>query len=129
LVCAPGLLRVFELGRAVDLLTPRKHKRRLTEREGAILGRQLTRYCDALLRRWPREIEENCWRRALVVYRLLMVEGAKSRILFGVRMSGGELLGHAWVETGGVAVDGTAPDAFTPTFVWPLPSEKEAGSA
>jgi Transglutaminase-like superfamily len=45
--------------------------------------------------------KRSCWRRALVLHRFLALHGIESRINFGLKRTGGELQGHAWLERDG----------------------------
>jgi hypothetical protein len=94
---------------------------RLGEEEALATARKVQRYADGLMRRWPFGPKPVCWRRALVVFRLVPSRfPGQVRILFGVeRGRAGDLVGHAWVERDGVALDGTEPGRYRVTLADP----------
>ena len=62
---------------------------------------RLARAIDRVLRLDILMFKRSCWRRALVLQRFLALRGIESRVNFGVKTSGGELAGHAWLERDG----------------------------
>jgi len=109
-----GLIRTLALLR-------RGRPSRLTEEEILSRARRIKRYANGLMRRRPLGSVPVCWRRALVMYRMLPSgPGGTVRILFGVQREGtGELEGHAWVELNGSAIDGTLPGRYHVTLAYP----------
>ena len=85
-----------------------------SERERA---RKISGYGDRLMRWRVFGGKAICWKRALVLYRMLPQDGARVRIVFGVKKGTSETLeGHAWVELDGTPLDGTEPGAFSVSF-------------
>ena len=62
-------------------------------------------------RRW---MDVHCLARALAAHAMLRRRGIASRLCLGVAREGGEILAHAWVETGDNRfVEGTEADGYT----------------
>lgn len=120
LVLSTALARGAGLTRTLTLLRPGRPSRR-TEEETFARAKRIQRYADGLMRRRPFGTKPVCWRRALVLYRMLPSgRGGDVRIFFGVQKeAAGELEGHAWVELNGVAVDGTQPGRYHITVAYP----------
>jgi hypothetical protein len=61
---------------------------------------------------------DNCLERSLLAYRYLSKVGAEPELIVGFSLSGGALLGHAWVNVDGEAVYGEAEplDGFETTI-------------
>jgi hypothetical protein len=62
---------------------------------------RLAQAIDRVLRLDVLMFKRSCWRRALVLHRFLALHGIESRINFGLKTTGGELQGHAWLERDG----------------------------
>lgn len=61
-----------------------------------------------------------CWKRAPVLQRYLALNGVETRIVFGVRKTGGDLLaGHAWLEQDGRPVFETEQPDYVVTYAYP----------
>ena len=64
-----------------------------------------------------------CWKRALVLHRILGREGIETRILFGVRQPDGQavnpLNGHAWLECEGRPLLEKEAPQYVVTFAFP----------
>jgi hypothetical protein len=61
-----------------------------------------------------------CWKRALVLHRVLAREGIETRVLFGVRQgSSNPLDGHAWLECEGRPLLEKEPPDYVVTFAYP----------
>jgi Transglutaminase-like superfamily len=73
---------------------------------------------------WP----ATCLTRSLVLVRMLRRRGAAARLCIGVRLEGGALDAHAWVELEGIPVN-DAPDVgvrYAPFGDVPAPSQFRA---
>lgn len=118
LLLSPLLLRYGDLQRVLACLDLRRASESSEDLQSR--SRRIIRYADALMR-WRlfgRKIV--CWKRALVLFRLLPRGRQHVRILFGVELDGlGELQGHAWVELDGEALDGTDPGRYRVTVAQP----------
>lgn len=113
------LLRLFGIDRALALVHPLRSAR-LGAAEMRTRGRRIQRYADGFMRKSLFGGTPVCWKRAVAVHRLLPRGDADVRILFGVeRGEKGDLMGHAWVELDGVALDGTDPDRYQVTLTHP----------
>ena len=68
-----------------------------------------------------------CWKRALVLHRVLGCDGIQTRVLFGVRQPEGHaanplanlLYGHAWLECEGRPLLEKEPPDYVVTFAFP----------
>lgn len=121
LVLSTTLARRAGLIRTLTLLRPRRSSR-LPEEESLARAKRIQRYADGLMRRRPFGTRPVCWRRALVLFRMVPSgRGGDVRIFFGVQREGaGDLEGHAWVELNGTAIDGTVPGRYRVTLAFPL---------
>ena len=98
-VLASSLTRLMPLPQAHRIVSTRvRAPRQATSGDTAI---QLARAIDRILRLDLFMFKRSCWRRALVLQRFLALRGIESRVNFGVKTSGGELAGHAWLERDG----------------------------
>ena len=98
--------RVLPLPRAMRLITPRR--------------RGTSGVPPARLARLANRVTGNCWKRAALLHRYLLLAGVDNRVVFGVRRAGESLLdGHAWVEVGGEPFSEPAPPEYHVTFVYP----------
>ena len=112
------LVRVMPLPRVLSLLQPRR--RTPANSNPAEVQARLARLLDLLLKTDFLCFTPTCWKRAPVLHRYLALHGIETRILFGVRRDGDNLLaGHAWLEAGGrPLLEVEAPD-YTVTFAFP----------
>jgi hypothetical protein len=67
-----------------------------------------------------------CWKRAPVLQRYLALNGVGTRIVFGVRKTGGDdmLAGHAWLERDGQPVFETQPPDYVVTYTYESKPQK-----
>jgi hypothetical protein len=90
-------------------------------------GERIAQLLDALLAADVLCFTPTCWKRAPVLHRYLALGGRETRIVFGMRKGGGDLLdGHAWVEDGGGALFEATPPDYTITYTFPS-QERVAG--
>lgn len=68
-----------------------------------------------------------CLPAALALQRVLAWRGSPSRVVLGVRVDGGELVAHAWVECAGMKFDPLSPDEPYETLA--LPTEPTGANA
>ncbi len=114
------MVRMLPLPRALQMLTPRRHRRTTTD-DNTALEKRLARSVDALLGIGKLVFTPTCWKRAAVLYRYLALNGIETHIVFGIRReTEGLLAGHAWLEAGGgrPVLEATAPD-YTVTYCFP----------
>lgn len=112
------LVKLFPLPRVMALLTPERVRVQGSDPKATM--EMLARLLDTLLATDCWFLTPICWKRAPVLYRYLALYGIESRVVFGVRKGGGDLLdGHAWLEADGrPLLEATAPD-YTVTFSFP----------
>jgi hypothetical protein len=112
------LLRVLPLPRALALVSG---TRRLSGGQTAgVSEERLVELLDAVLGLRVLCFRPVCWKRAAVLNRFLALRGRETRIRFGVRREGDDVLaGHAWLEDGGVPVFEAAPPEYTVTYSFP----------
>jgi hypothetical protein len=96
-VLASCLARLMPLPRAHRFVSVRVRARR----SGNDTPARLAQAIDRVLRLDLFMFERSCWRRALVLHRFLALNGIDSRVNFGLKKTGGELQGHAWLERDG----------------------------
>jgi hypothetical protein len=61
-----------------------------------------------------------CWKRAILLHRLLGLQGYATTIVFGVRASAKEqIAGHAWVERAGIPMFESTPPDYVVTYRFP----------
>jgi hypothetical protein len=83
---------------------------------GAIEPETVIRLARSIARLRPMPFRDNCLERSLLAYRFLSMAGAEPRLMLGVKRTGKEVAGHAWITVGGDPVH-DAPEAlaeFTP---------------
>lgn len=68
-------------------------------------GEEVARWVDAAYRRSP--FSPTCLTRSLVLYRILRARGIPCRLQIGLRKENAILEGHAWIESGPDAREGT----------------------
>jgi hypothetical protein len=112
------MLRVLPLPRALELFsTPRRRSGGRTSRPS---DERLAELLDAVLGLNMLCFRPVCWKRAAVLYRFLALRGRETRIRFGLRREGDDLLaGHAWLEDGGAPLFEATPPEYTVTYSFP----------
>lgn len=112
------LVRVMPLPRVLGLMSPRR--RAAAVARTAAVEERLAHLLDLLLKTDFLCFTPTCWKRAPVLHRYLALHGIETRIIFGVRKEGENVLaGHAWLEAGGrPLLEADAPD-YTVTFAFP----------
>jgi hypothetical protein len=112
------LVRFLPISRALSLLTPRRRPAPAADSDE--VQRRLASLLDLLLATDFWVFTPICWKRAPVLHRFLALNGIETRVVFGVRKGGGDLLdGHAWLEAGGEPVLETTPPDYKVTFSHP----------
>lgn len=98
--------RFLPLPKALGIMTPRR-------RASASLP-------PARIARLAGLVTRNCWKRAALLHRYLLLAGVDNRVVFGVRRTGQSPLdGHAWIEVDGQPFPEPAPPDYHVTFVYP----------
>jgi hypothetical protein len=118
----PVLLRHLRVERVIKLATPRH---RPTQKQGPVRELRQERIgelADRILKLDLLCFTPTCWKRAIVLYRFLALEGINSQVVFGVRQSDGELKGHAWLETEGGPILEVEKPEYARTFAYPVRS-------
>lgn len=81
---------------------------------------ELARVIDQLLSADVLMFKPICWKRAAVLHRYLSRNGIDTRIIFGVRNeAGGEVAGHAWLESNGKPILESTPPEYVVTYSFP----------
>lgn len=113
------MLKVLSLPRVMRLLTPRRRSA-APPAQAAVVQARLARVLDLLLATNIWIFTPTCWKRALVLYRYLALNGIETRVVFGVRKGDkGALDGHAWLEANGEPLlEAVAPN-YRLTFSFP----------
>jgi hypothetical protein len=111
------LARLMPLPLAHRLVSTRVRNQR--SNPSADVAARLARTVDRLLRLDMFMFRRSCWRRALVLHRFLALHGIGSRVNFGVKTTGGELQGHAWLERDGQPFLEDDAGAYVVTFSLP----------
>lgn len=61
-----------------------------------------------------------CWKRAILLHRLLGLRGYATSVVFGVRASAKEAIaGHAWLERDGTPIFESTPPDYAVTYRFP----------
>jgi hypothetical protein len=61
-----------------------------------------------------------CWKRAILLHRLLALRGYTTNIVFGVRPSAKDgVAGHAWLERDGAPIFESTPPGYVITYRFP----------
>jgi hypothetical protein len=110
-----ALFKLLPLPRVLRLVaaTPRPRSRRYAPE-------RLAQLLDLLLGLNLFAFTPTCWKRAPVLRRYLALFGVETRIVFGVRKAGGDLLaGHAWLERDGQPVFEAVPPTYLVTYAYP----------
>ena len=117
-----ALVGTMKLPRALALLTPRRPRRRGAPSEASTRAGLVTRYANALLRWRVFGGRPICWKRALVVYRMLRGEGEPVQLVIGVRKDDAAALhAHAWVSLEGIPLGEERAPEFRVVLVYPPP--------
>ena len=111
----PKKIEALSLPELLESITPRG---RGVRRLGTQTKARIFSITDAALRR-GRWLKAPCLLRALIRYVLLREEGVDGRFVMGVRKSGGELIGHAWVEHDGGPLMEILQHDYEETFAFP----------
>jgi len=122
-----GLVNVCSLPRALRVVSAGTRSKPNTS---ACEGSELSTAIDAVLGLNIFVFKPSCWKRATVLHRYLAFNGVDTRIVFGVRKEpGGELKGHAWLESEGRPILESADPAYKTTYTFPSaePFEIELG--
>lgn len=119
-VTVSALMKFLPLPRVLALVSPRAPSRgRAASR---LSGERLAQLVDALLALDVLCFTPTCWKRAPVLHRYLALGGRGTRIVFGLRKEGGDVLaGHAWLEADGLPVFEAEPPQYTITYTFPAP--------
>jgi hypothetical protein len=114
-----GLVKVLSLPRVLSIITPRDQSE-LREPEPAPSNLRIVQVMDQLLSLNLLVFTPTCWKRAMVLYRYLALNGIKTRIVFGISKGGnGFLDGHAWLEADGKPFLESKKPEFTVTYSFP----------
>ncbi|HEX7317808.1 MAG TPA: lasso peptide biosynthesis B2 protein [Pyrinomonadaceae bacterium] len=113
------LLKFVPLPRAMSLLAPRP-RARVAPTDAALVQDRLARLLDSVLAADFWVFTPTCWKRAPVLHRYLALRGIPTRVLFGVRREGSDVLsGHAWLEAGGRPILEKTPPEYKVTYSFP----------
>ena len=115
------VVRLYSLPRALRIVSTSTKSKPLSRRDQRNeLAAALASAVDALLAINLFVFKPICWKRAAVLHRYLALQGAATRILFGVRKDkDGLLAGHAWLEAGGKPLlEATSPD-YKVIYIFP----------
>lgn len=107
--------RWYSLPRALQIVAGNRNGRptRTTQED-------LARVIDLLLSADVLMFKPICWKRAAVLHRYLSRNGVDTRIIFGVRNeAGGEVAGHAWLESNGKPILESTPPEYVVTYSFP----------
>ncbi len=115
-VILSGLVKVFTLPRALSFVATNVRSNRDTNLD----VQDLSSAIDALLAVDVLMFKPKCWKRATVLHRFLALNGIATTIAFGVRKeAGGELKGHAWLQTDGRPFLESEPPLYNITYTFP----------
>jgi hypothetical protein len=111
------LVKLLPLPRALSLLSsPSRPKSQVASPSDERLAQLL----DALLALNFLCFTPTCWKRAAVLHRQMALRGRETRVLFGLRKEGGDLLaGHAWLESDGQPLFETDTPQYAVTYSFP----------
>ncbi len=111
------LIRLLPLPRALRMVTATP---RLSSPNRALTAERMAQLVDLLLGLNLFVFTPICWKRAPVLQRYLALNGIETRIVFGVRKAGGDLLaGHAWLERNGRPIFEITPPDYIVTYAYP----------
>lgn len=113
------VLRQMPLDRALHFVSPRKQRKR-TAAQGDSSPCRIADLLDALLQTDLLAFTPTCWKRAIVLHRILALNGIKTKIVFGARVTvNGGLTGHAWIEADGEPLLEKVKPDYKITYVFP----------
>jgi transglutaminase superfamily protein len=116
-VILSGLVKVLTLPRALSFVATDVRSNRDNRNFDA---QDLSTAIDALLAVDLWMFTPKCWKRATVLHRFLALNGIATTIAFGVRKeAGGELKGHAWLQTDGRPFLESEPPLYNITYTFP----------
>ena len=111
-------VKLMPLPRALKLVATRA--RGVRPRDPAEVQESLARLLDSVLAADFLFLTPTCWKRAPVLHRYLALKGIETRVIFGVRREGEDVLsGHAWLEAGGEPLLETTTPDYKITFSFP----------
>ena len=111
-------VKLMPLPRALKLVATRA--RGVRPRDPAKVQERLARLLDSVLAADFLFLTPTCWKRAPVLHRYLALKGIETRVVFGVRREGEDVLsGHAWLEAGGEPLLETTTPDYKVTFSFP----------
>ena len=121
-LAASFLVKELPLSRALRIISPSGKRppklpviedKKLSPEESAAL-------LDKLLRIDFWVFTPTCWKRSAVLHRLLALNGIETRIVFGVRKAGEDVLsGHSWLEVDGRPFLEARPPDYIAVYVFP----------
>ena len=118
-VILSALVRLVPLPRVMNLVAPRRVKTS-TRPDGDGEPARLALLLDSVLAADFWVFTPTCWKRAPVLHRYLALRGIPTRVLFGVRREGADVLsGHAWLEAGGRPILEKTPPDYKVTYSFP----------
>ena len=110
--------RLLPLPRALSLVAA--GARASGRAAGDLTDERVAQLLDALLGLNLLCFTPTCWKRAAVLHRQLALRGRETRVVFGVRREGDDVLaGHAWVEAGGAPLFEKLPPEYAVTYCFP----------
>jgi transglutaminase superfamily protein len=113
------LIKLMSLPRAIAFVAPRRTSR-VEPADAALVQARLARLLDSVLAADFWVFTPTCWKRAPVLHRYLALRGIQTRVLFGVRRDGSDVLsGHAWLEAGGEPILEKTPPDYKVTYSFP----------
>ena len=112
------MIRVMPLPRVLKLLSTAPRRPRGIGSGPS--GERIAQLLDAVLNLNVLCFRPVCWKRAAVLHRYLALHGRETRICFGLRREGGDMLaGHAWLEDGGVPLFEASHPEYSVTYSFP----------
>lgn len=112
------LIKFYPLPRVLAFVAVPRHL--LATTPGRVAQERLAQLLDLLLALDILCFTPTCWKRAPVLHRYLALSGIETRIVFGVRLEGDSMLvGHAWLEAGGLPIFETSAPHYTVTYSYP----------
>ncbi len=110
------LIKLWPLPRVLRVVAAAPRRARASE---AMPAERVAQLLDLLLSLDLLCFTPTCWKRAPVLQRYLARNGVETRIMFGVRKDGGDMLaGHAWLERNGCPVFETKPPDYVVTYAY-----------
>ena len=114
-VILSALVRVLTLPRALQVVATDVR----TKSKRGIKPNDLSSAIDALLGIDTFMFKPKCWKRATILHRYLALNGISTSIVFGLRKEGGELKGHAWLQSEGQPILESEPPLYKVTYTFP----------